>query len=147
MPSINGRLKALIKSALTSGSGGSLALSNRAGDTPVTALISPLRGRIVAEIGGGHLSGAAAVIFLRDSTLSPGPDQAQIATSFGFTPAEARAAMILLKGDDLATAASELGISTNTLKTHARRIFAKVGVRRHSQFVYEMTQRLLATIP
>jgi DNA-binding CsgD family transcriptional regulator len=138
------QLRLLIQRAINGGSGGAMTLPDPAGHAlPVSILVAPLRGRIVDEVGNGYLSGASAVLFIRDPNDSFEPDADVLAALFGLTPAEARVAAVLFKGEDFSLAAAQLGISINTLKTHARRIFGKVGVKRHSQFVRSLADRNL----
>jgi len=60
--------------------------------------------------------------------------------SYGLTPAEARLAMEICKGDGRASAASRLGISPATARAHLSRIFEKTGLHRQAELV-----RLLMT--
>lgn len=141
-PPHGARLKQLIHRAINGGAGGAIAFPDPAEiGLPVSMLVAPLRGRIADEIGAGYLSGASAVLFIRDPNVTGEPDAAALAGWFGLTPGEARVAVVLFKGEDFAVAAAELGISINTLKTHARRIFGKLGVKRHSQFVRSLADR------
>ena len=54
---------------------------------------------------------------------------------FRLTPAEARLAQLLVLGHSSEEACQALDMSINTAKTHLKRIFAKVGVRRQSELV------------
>jgi pimeloyl-ACP methyl ester carboxylesterase/DNA-binding CsgD family transcriptional regulator len=58
-----------------------------------------------------------------------------IAMLFGLTTTEARLTQHLSIGRTLDEAANDLEISANTAKTHLKRVFAKVGVRRQSELV------------
>jgi DNA-binding CsgD family transcriptional regulator len=128
--------KRLIHSAISDGAGGSMALAAVVGERlPVLALVAPLRGAIRAQVAGGAMSSAAAAIFLRDPNRRTETDMSAMAGLFGLTAAESRVASALLDGDDLAAVGARLGVSVNTLKTHAKRIYAKTGVSRHAQFV------------
>lgn len=53
----------------------------------------------------------------------------------GLTDAERRVAGLIADGHTSRTAAAELGISPNTLNTHLRSIFAKLGVRSRVQLI------------
>jgi DNA-binding CsgD family transcriptional regulator len=136
-PAASVKLRNLVDSTIAGGSGGAMALPDPAGrQLPVSVLVAPLRGRIAHQVADGHLSGAAAVIFLRDPNRSLRLDPGiAAAIFFDLTPAEARVMTVLLRGEDLALSALELGISINTLKTHMRRIFAKLGVDRHAELI------------
>lgn len=54
---------------------------------------------------------------------------------FGLTPAEARLTQMLVLGQSLDEASQVLLVSLNTVKTHLKRIFSKMGVRRQSELV------------
>ena len=60
----------------------------------------------------------------------------------GLTAAETRVAALLGSGLGLAETSSALGVSLNTVKTHARQVFAKAGVRSSAALT-----RLVASIP
>jgi DNA-binding CsgD family transcriptional regulator len=66
----------------------------------------------------------------------------QLRLLVGLTGAEARVSALLGAGLGLAAAARALGVSMNTVKTHARRVFDKAGVRSSAALV-----RLMASIP
>ena len=48
---------------------------------------------------------------------------------YRLSPAQARLAHMLLNGNDLASAADQLGVTINTARTHLHRMFEKTGVR------------------
>lgn len=52
--------------------------------------------------------------------------------AFALTPAEARVAVKVARGQPLRTIASELGVSYHTVRAHLRQCFAKTGARRQS---------------
>ena len=55
--------------------------------------------------------------------------------NFGLTPAEARIALSLQKGGDLQSAATQLNVSPETVRTQVKSIFAKTGVKRQAELV------------
>lgn len=61
---------------------------------------------------------------------------------YGLTPAEARLAVAVGRGRELAVLSSEWGVSSETLRSHLKVIFAKTGVNRQVDLV-----RLLAGAP
>lgn len=77
----------------------------------------------------------ALVLFLTRPGTAPTLDEATIASLFGLTPAEARLAALLARGQTLGAAARHAGISSNTAKTQLRAIFAKTDTHRQSQLV------------
>jgi DNA-binding CsgD family transcriptional regulator len=63
---------------------------------------------------------------------------AELAVRHGLTAAEMRVATALAQANGMTAAAAMLGISPNTLKTHAKRIYAKTGVRSHAELVQSL---------
>ncbi|MFB6460052.1 LuxR C-terminal-related transcriptional regulator [Bradyrhizobium tunisiense] len=63
-----------------------------------------------------------------------------MATRHGLTAAELRVVTALAQSSGMKTAAAMLGISLNTLKSHTKRIYAKVGVRGHAGLVQSIAQ-------
>ncbi len=76
-----------------------------------------------------------AVIFLSETSRPLHIDPRRLTKIFGFTPAEARLASLLVQGLCLTDAATYLGVSLNTLKTHLKRVFYKTGCDRQSELV------------
>ena len=76
-----------------------------------------------------------AVIFVNDPDRNGKPDAVQLQEKFGMTPAEARFAAEILKGDGIQAAADRLSISRATARTHLSRIFDKTGTRRQAELV------------
>lgn len=77
----------------------------------------------------------SVALFISDPQVpSEAPEQA-IQQLFGFTPTEARFALLLAKGDSLDEAAAAMGVSRNTARTHLRSAFAKTGVSRQTLLV------------
>jgi DNA-binding CsgD family transcriptional regulator len=74
-------------------------------------------------------SGYGAVL-VSINNLTFAQDQLDAATTvFGLSPAQQRLVEQIASGRDLVTAASHLGVSINTARTHLQRIFEKTGVR------------------
>ncbi|MGN6102609.1 MAG: hypothetical protein ACTHOR_15820 [Devosia sp.] len=74
-------------------------------------------------------SGSGAVLVALNN-LTFAQEQLDAATAvFGFSPTQQRLAEQIASGRDLVAAASILGISINTARTHLQRIFEKTGVR------------------
>jgi DNA-binding CsgD family transcriptional regulator len=66
-------------------------------------------------------------------------------TLFDLTPAEARIMSRIADGQSAITLKDELGISSNTMKTHLGRIFAKTGCGRQADLVKLMSELSLPT--
>lgn len=54
---------------------------------------------------------------------------------FGLSRAQQRLAELIASGHDMVTSAAQLGITTNTAKTHLQRIFDKTGVRSQAALI------------
>ncbi|QHL91015.1 hypothetical protein GVO57_09520 [Sphingomonas changnyeongensis] len=62
--------------------------------------------------------------------------------SFGLTPQEARIAVMVGFGSNLTNIAADLDITRETARTHLKRIFQKMGLRRQADLI-QLTSRLL----
>ena len=79
--------------------------------------------------------GGRAILVISDLTRSPVTDAALLTLVFDLTTAEARLAVALCDGCDLATAARNFGISRQTVRSQLKAVFAKTGVRRQAELV------------
>ena len=102
---------------------------------PYEVLVCPLPSQSSLRKGG-----AAAALFITDPEEGATLDSRALHQLFGLTPAEIRLCIALVKGMSVEEYALEAGISSNTARTHVKRIYAKTGVRRQSELV-----RLLLT--
>lgn len=134
-PSQDEALQRLIARSLAGQPAGALSLADPAGGGSLVLLASPLRGRAAERLGAALPSRAAAIVFVTTAAERRQPKALWLAEAFGLTPAEGRAAAALAEGRDFAETAASLGIRTTTLKTHARRIFEKVGCGRRAAFL------------
>lgn len=83
-----------------------------------------------------HLPGEGrALVMFVDPARPLAPDRAALRELFGLTEAEIRVAALLVGGYDRPSAARALGVSEQTLRTHAKAIFAKMGINRQSDLV------------
>jgi DNA-binding CsgD family transcriptional regulator len=89
----------------------------------------------------------AVVVYLNDSRKAGiDLDPAALVTMYGFTNCESRLSALLARGTSLGDAAATLGVSINTVKTHLRGIYEKLGTNKQSQVVAQLnhsTARLL----
>jgi DNA-binding CsgD family transcriptional regulator len=86
--------------------------------------------------------GRIALIYLNDSSQNMQPTFEQIKNFHGLTSAEAKIAAILYNGVSPADAATELGISIHTVRSHLRNIFSKVGVRNQPELISKLVSTL-----
>jgi DNA-binding CsgD family transcriptional regulator len=100
-------------------------------DTALAVDISPFR---IAGVAPGEPRPAA--ILLIDDPVRRRRQQADaLQKNFGFTPAEAKLALEMLKGDGRAAAAGRCGISINTARTQLSSIFEKARVTRQAELI------------
>lgn len=118
-------------------SGGVVAIPRSGGRRPYSVLVASLRS---AQLDWPIRYPVAAIVFISDPS-SPGSSESVLQALYRFTPAEARLAAALARGQGLVRAAEELHITINTAKTQLRHIFAKSQTSRQAELV-----RLLATV-
>lgn len=75
------------------------------------------------------------IIIARQLSRVGSPSARVISSVFGLTPAEARLALELMKGDGLKPCALRLGVSPSTARTHLKHVFEKTGTRRQAELV------------
>ncbi len=83
----------------------------------------------------GLMPGAAVAMFISSSFCSPSEAGSMIASLFDLSRAETRVFDCIANGDTVANAASTLGVSESTVRTHLLRIFEKTGVHRQVDLV------------
>jgi DNA-binding CsgD family transcriptional regulator len=59
----------------------------------------------------------------------------RFADRYGLTPAEARVALHIIGGGDIASFAKAAGVSPGTVRSQLKAVFAKVGVSRQAELV------------
>jgi DNA-binding CsgD family transcriptional regulator len=145
---VNGRLRAatadqsvelrrVVERALTNRAGGvpsvvqGMRLRESPGGGAVNLVARPVP---LAEWSEGKACPAVA-IFVGDPDDRPEVSLEIVRQLFGFTPAEALLATTLARGLNLDEAASALGTSRNTARSHLRAIFSKTGVTRQADLV------------
>jgi len=79
--------------------------------------------------------GAAAALFVSSAEARRGNVGAIVAPLFDLTPAEVRVFDLVASGQSVKEAASSLGISVGTMRTHLARLFEKTGTSRQSALV------------
>lgn len=121
------------------------ALSCRGeGNTPLGALIKSIdRSRLLRESNYIPHTPAVAVL-LNDPSLAKAPSDAVLQILFGLSRAESSLAVLLAEGLSTEEAATRLGVSTNTVRTQIRSIFAKTGVHRQSRLAALFNRSLAA---
>jgi DNA-binding CsgD family transcriptional regulator len=78
---------------------------------------------------------AGAVVFLDDPTRRPTASIRVLCKLFGLTPGQARVLALLVAGRSLQDAASQLGISAQTAKTHLKALLLRTETHRQADLV------------
>jgi DNA-binding CsgD family transcriptional regulator len=76
----------------------------------------------------GTVSQRAAVVVEVEKTTPTLPVEPELQERFGLTPREAEVALLLARGASNEEAGEALGISPHTVRTHAQRLFRKLGI-------------------
>ena len=136
---INGSLRSLITNALVSADRGipfrgSIALQRPSMRRPLALSVQPL----VAGIDGGRAR-PLVLVLVSDLDHRFDVDEELVREVFDLTPTETTVLKIMAEGKGLRRVAELLGVSINTVRTHAKRIFGKTGTQRQAELI-----RLLA---
>ncbi|MGI9294408.1 MAG: helix-turn-helix transcriptional regulator [Pseudomonadales bacterium] len=91
---------------------------------------------IVSDLLQDSLTTPAAMVYASDcSKRSIEIDPEVLANMYGFTHRESRLGVLLAQGASLSEAADQLDVSINTVKTHLRGIYEKMGSNKQAQVV------------
>jgi DNA-binding CsgD family transcriptional regulator len=111
--------------------GGCIRLSRQSQKSAYILTVAPLSESVdLRSMGGGHA--ALIVITDPDRKHPTGLGQA-LQQAFGLTPAEARTASLIGAGLAPQDVADQLGITTGTIRSELKSIFAKIGISRQSE--------------
>ena len=100
----------------------------------------PLIAHLAAESEG---AGDHRAVSLTDLHDFPVPHEDTLRAVFDLTPAEARLAQGITRGDTLEEVATSLGIKMPTARTQLAAVFAKTGTRRQAKLVAILTRLAL----
>jgi DNA-binding CsgD family transcriptional regulator/PAS domain-containing protein len=117
-------------------SGGTLGLRRPSLKPRLAVLVAPItsKSRFFAA------EGASAILFITDPTSYPLQASDAIVCLFDLTPAESKLCQHLAQGRSLEETAHALRISSNTVRTHLKRVFEKTGTHRQSELVVLLTK-------
>jgi DNA-binding CsgD family transcriptional regulator len=132
-PAHSQRLVALVRASLRGAPGGAMSIPRPATGQLLTILVSSVRSRDVDHFLDHGMKDVAALVFVIDPTRRASIPVAQIMDAYGLTQAEARVALAASSGSTIAETAHALGLSSNTIKTHLRRVFAKTATNRQAE--------------
>jgi DNA-binding CsgD family transcriptional regulator len=124
LPVDTARLQTLIAETLRGSVGGTMRLTRPSLAEPYLLLVAPAHGNWHRSIGAVP----AAVIFITALDQAVAPDLRLLAPAFDLTATEAKIAVSIAAGGGVPATARALRISPNTVHTHLRRIFRKLGV-------------------
>ena len=118
-----------LRAAIAAPAGGTMLISRPSGKRPLLLLVSPVGKHAFPP----EIRRPSIIVFITDPERTPGTLPA--ARAYGFTAAEARIAGLLAQGETLVRAASRLGITHNTARTHLQRIYRKTGAAHQGELV------------
>ena len=78
----------------------------------------------------------ASVVFLSDPDLDCSADPTLLSKLFGFTPAEANVAALMMRGNTVEEIGEKLRISPHTARNHLKRLFSKTNTKRQGELVH-----------
>jgi DNA-binding CsgD family transcriptional regulator len=114
-------------------------------EPPWSAALAPterLTARRVPAAGGDP---GGVLICVASSGTQPSPDRAlepQWLRRWGLTAREAEVAGLIAQGYSLASTAARLGISSDTVHTHVKRIYGKLNVFNRAELTYKLLTEL-----
>ena len=128
-------LKGLLGQALPAygaqGAGGSMKITRGEAGTPLVLEVHPVqmtrKDSRSWEVG--------ALVLVVDPITRPRVDPRLPAMVWGLTPTESRVAVALATGQTAAGVAGELGCAESTVRTHVKRVYRKVGVRKQTELI------------
>ena len=118
------------------GAGGSMKITRTGTQAPLVLEIHPVQA-MKANHGMRQVS---ALVLVVDSALRPRLDPDLVVAALGLTPAESRVAVAMASGQTVPGIALALGCAENTVKTHVKRIYRKLGIHKQT----ELVQRVLS---
>lgn len=118
----------------------SIRIESTDGDNDLQLVVKPMRLQNV-----GAIAGTAAQVFINSVGGQRCEfDPARFQEMFAFTAREARLAVLIAEGCSLNEASERLNVSINTVKTHLRGIYDKLGVRRQARVVTILNSTMTA---
>ena len=131
----NDELQRLLARALppngVQGAGGSMKITRRKARSPLVLEIHP-----VPSMGVDYRAiRLAALVLIVDPETRPRVDVELVAAVLGLTPSESRVAVAVATGQTVAGTAHLLGCAESTVKTHLKRVYRKLGIRKQTELV------------
>ena len=142
LPAETARLQILIGETLRGSAGGTMRVTRPSLAEPFLLLVAPAPGNWHWSIDPMP----AAVVFITALDQAVAPDLRLLAPAFDLTATEAKIAVSIAAGGGVPASAQALRISPNTVHTHLRRIFRKLGVNDQAALV-RVLMRALEVLP
>jgi DNA-binding CsgD family transcriptional regulator len=118
------------------GPGGEFKIPREVRRSPLHVTVAPLRSKArLADVPWIGVGTPVAIVTVRDPDIDRRQQNVNLRRRFGLTPAEARLAAEILKGDGRAAAARRRRISTMTARNHLSSIFEKTGTHRQAELI------------
>lgn len=128
-------LHQLISQAAELGQSQAMCLHLNNLDCPLTAIVISLRNHPLPFSG----SAPSVALFIGDPDTTLDLDAKLLTQCYGLSPAEAKLATALLRGQTSGNYAQMRGISHNTVKTQLKQVLAKTGTHRQSELIQLLT--------
>lgn len=128
-------LRQLLDNAIELGHGNAMSLHRNKSNRPLSAIVVSLQNQTLPFIG----SVPAVALFLCDPDLPLDLDDSLLVQCYGLSPAEAKLATALLRGQTPSDYAETRGISNNTVKTQLKQVLIKTGTHRQSELMQLLT--------
>jgi len=122
-------LARLIRVTVSGGTGGTLALPRQESAVPLMVFVCPLRGTVRYKNGRLGEPRSAVALFIKDPALAGAQVDDVLMQFYHLTPAETRVATMLGAGFGTVGVSRHLAVSENTVKTHTKRIYEKMGLK------------------
>lgn len=95
-----------------------------------TLVAVPLPATAGQSVRDWNVTEPMALLFVNDMAYNHRPDDVLLKQMFDLTPAEIRLLALLQNGLTLRETAQQLGISIETVRSHLKSVFSKLGIRR-----------------
>jgi DNA-binding CsgD family transcriptional regulator len=129
-------LEALTRPISLAQTGRSIPVAGTVESLPLIAHVLPLR-----LAGLDIFTGAVSILYLTPLARQSSPAPELLQALFDLTPAESRVASLLVGGSSVEAITSAQGVSSNTVRSQLKAVFAKTGVERQSELVSLLGQR------
>ena len=131
----NGELQRLLAGALPpfsdQGVGGFVKITRMEAAAPMILEIHPVR-HMGAVTDSRQLG---ALVLVSDTAARPRLEADLVTRFLGLTPTESRVAVAIASGQTVAGTAHELGSAESTVRTHLKRVYRKLGIRKQTELV------------